>query len=79
MFVSGWGVNTGQNAAGGFVTWSAAVKGWHNEVEEYQFGRHPDDYVTSKDGVGHYVQVVHSFIQLVNTPLIISLIFVVAE
>ena len=49
----------GQNVAGGYRTWEAAIGGWHDEVKMYVFGREPDSYL-GKGGwlkIGHYTQV----------------------
>ena len=55
----GLGLGVGQNVAGGYRTWEAAIGGWHDEVKMYVFGRDPDSYL-GKGGwmkIGHYTQV----------------------
>lgn len=62
------GMNVGQNVAGGYRTWDAAIGGWREEVKLYVFGRDPDSYL-GKGGwvkIGHYTQMVQNSTYLVG-------------
>ena len=53
------GISVGQNVAGGYRSWEAAIGGWHDEVKLYVYGRDPASYL-GKGGwvkIGHYTQV----------------------
>ncbi|XP_070206497.1 cysteine-rich venom protein Mr30-like [Littorina saxatilis] len=62
------GASVGQNVAGGYRTWEAAIGGWHDEVKMYVFGRDPDSYL-GKGGwlkIGHYTQMVQNTTHMVG-------------
>jgi len=51
---AGLGIAVGQNLAWGYKTWKVSIKGWYDEVKDFQMG------VGSFNGgvVGHYTQLV---------------------
>jgi len=50
------GVHIGQNVAAGQKDWETAVAGWHNEVNNFEYGKGS----SNGKGYGHYTQVVDS-------------------
>nr|QBH70090.1 CreCAP-ShK4 [Colubraria reticulata] len=62
------GMSVGQNMAANHKNWQLAIQGWHDEVDMYNYGPHPDTYL-GKDGwkkVGHYTQMVQNTTHLVG-------------
>ena len=55
---SGWSIGIGQNGAFGYGSWSSAVRGWHNEVKLFTYGKKYSDNTNPKwSAIGHYTQV----------------------
>ncbi len=46
----------GQNYAYGYPTWEEAMKVWHDEEKEYEFGLDDEDFYYSRL-ITHYTQV----------------------
>ncbi|XP_071111759.1 cysteine-rich venom protein Mr30-like [Haliotis cracherodii] len=63
-----YGLEVGQNIAGGYLNWRSAIMAWYNEVSLYRFGQNPNGYL-GRDGwkkIGHYTQIVQNVTFLIG-------------